>query len=84
MYSLPSRRRSQRASLFHLVVPSPALLEDRFAALGQDPELTGLDALQPVAEAATDSGEQRVHPEGFFGEDGTHLDAELPKTDGDA
>jgi hypothetical protein len=46
--------------------------------------LSALNTLHPVAKASTDTSEKRVNPEGLLGEDRTHLDSELPKTDGDA
>jgi hypothetical protein len=66
------------------LIPSSALLEDGLSSLSEHLELTVLNTLHPVAEAATDTSEKRVDPEGFFGEDGAHLDSELPKADGNA
>ena len=46
--------------------------------------MSGFHALQPVSEAATDTGEDRVHPEGFLEEERASFDAELPEVNGDA
>ncbi|KAA8651895.1 BOD1/SHG1 domain-containing protein [Aspergillus tanneri] len=74
--------------LFYLaqcgLVPSPALLQDRFPALCEDFKLPAFDTLEPVSEAAANSGKKRIYPEGFFGKDRTHFDTELPQSDGDA
>lgn len=66
------------------LIPSAALLEDGLSSLSEQFELTVLNTLHPVAEAAANTGKKRVDPEGFLGEDGTHLDSELPKADGNA
>lgn len=42
------------------------------------------NALNPVSETATDTSEEGVRPEGFFDEERTHFDAELPESDGNA
>lgn len=42
------------------------------------------NALDPVSETAADTSEEGVGPEGFFDEERTHFDAELPESDGDA
>jgi len=66
------------------LVPSPALVEDGFAALRKNLQLTVLDTLEPVTEASTDTCEDGVGPETLLGKNGTHFDTELPETDGDA
>ena len=84
-----SRRGSQSTSLLNLaqtiaLVPSPTLVQNGFPALREDLKLTALNTLQPVTEASTNTGEERVDPEGFLGEDRAHFDTELPEADGDA
>lgn len=84
-----SRRRSQSTLLLNVaqtftLVPSPALVEDGFAALRENLKLTVFDTLEPVTKASTDTCEDGVGPETLLGENGTHFDTELPETDGDA
>lgn len=52
--------------------------------LCEDFELSLFNALNPVSETATDTSEEGVRPEGFFDEERTHFDAELPESDGNA
>lgn len=52
--------------------------------LCEDFELSLFNALDPVSETAADTSEEGVGPEGFFDEERTHFDAELPESDGDA
>ena len=84
-----SRRGSQSTSLLNLaqtiaLVPSSTLVQNSLPTLREDLELAGLNTLQPVAKASTDTGEKRVDPEGFLGEHRAHFDTELPEADGDA
>lgn len=85
-----SRCRSHGRRLFNAahhalpLIPPPTLLKDGLATLCKNSELSVFDALEPVAEAPTDACKERVDPEGLFCEDRTHLNAELPKSDGDA
>lgn len=84
-----SRRGSQSTRLLNLaqtiaLIPSPTLVQNSFPTLREDLELTALNTLQPVTEASTDTGEERVDPEGFLGEHRAHFDTELPEADGDA
>lgn len=66
------------------LVSPPALLKDGLSSLCKHLELSVLNTLKPVSEASTNTGEKRIDPEGFLGEDGTHFDSELPKADGNA
>ena len=77
----PSRRSTQRTLT---LIPSPTLVENGFPTLREQLQLTVLNTLQPVPDAATDACEDGVRPERFLSEDRTHFDTELPKANGDA
>ena len=69
---------SSRGTLF-LRRPPGALLHDGRLALLQDGRLPLVDSLEPVAEAGADGGEDGVAHDRLAGEEGTHLEAELPE-----
>jgi hypothetical protein len=81
-------RRSQKSGPLGLrtlpLISPPTLLQNSLSPLRQHVQLPLLNALEPVTEATTHSGEEGVGPKGIPLEHGTHLDAELPKADGDA
>lgn len=60
------------------LLPPRSLLEQLVSSVGKESELAVLDAHEPVAEAATDSGIDGVDPERLFVEERAHLNAELP------
>lgn len=66
------------------LIPSSTLLQNGLSSLGENLCLSVLNTLQPVTEAATDTSEEGVDPEGFFAQKRAHFDSELPKTNGDA
>lgn len=63
---------------------SSSLLEQCVAGVGENAQLSLLDALQPVTERGADAAEERVCPESVALEDGAHFNAELPDADGNA
>lgn len=63
--------------------PARPLVEDDLFPVVQDGLLPLVNALQPVAEAGARTGEDGVCPERAPVEEGSHLEAELPDSDGD-
>lgn len=60
------------------LLPPGSLLEQLVSSVGEESELAVLNAHEPVAEAAPDSGVDGVDPEGLLVEERAHLNAELP------
>lgn len=89
---LDRHRAGEKAVLVLLCVGSnglplcspPSLIQQSVSRLGQEAHLSVLNAGQPVTEARADAGVHGVCPKGLTGEEGTHFNAELPDTDGNA
>jgi len=63
--------------------PSP-LRQQIIPPLRQYFHLSALDPGQPISETSSRGGEEGPRPKGFFVEEGTHFDAELPEADCEA
>lgn len=56
----------------------PALLKQPLSGLSENPHLSVLDSVQPVAERCANAGVDRVRPKDFLVEEWAHLNTELP------
>jgi hypothetical protein len=75
--------RSSRNCVFTFL-PSRTLFQQLVASIGQHPELSVLDAHEPVSKAAANSSVDGVDPERLLVEERAHLNAELPQSCSDA
>ena len=73
-----TRLRLLGSSSLLALLPPRSLLEQLVSSVGEESELAVLNAHEPVAEAATDSGIDGVDPDGLLVEERAHLNAELP------
>ena len=66
------------------LLPSCSLLKKGVSSVGQESKLSLLNTGEPVTEAATDAGVDRVDPERLLVEERAHLNAQLPQPRGNA